>query len=182
MFCAGHVLLNMLCTCTQHVSITQRTGLQLAPGVNFAAGPNMATWQGPALLSYNNAVFSPSDFKNISRIGQDSKLERPAATGRFGLGFNAVYHLTDVPSFASGDYIVLFDPHARCHTPVSFLVQLIVTTRTALRLTDNRFAWRATSKAGKPACPYVKACSDVASHPSCVDAGTCPASALPSRA
>lgn len=74
----------------------------------------MATWQGPALLSYNDAVFSPSDFKNISRIGQDSKLERPAATGRFGLGFNAVYHLTDVPSFASGDYIVLFDPHARC--------------------------------------------------------------------
>ena len=73
----------------------------------------MATWQGPALLSYNDAVFSPSDFKNISRIGQDSKLERPAATGRFGLGFNAVYHLTDVPSFASGDYIVLFDPHAR---------------------------------------------------------------------
>jgi sacsin len=73
----------------------------------------MAAWQGPALLSYNDAVFSPSDFKNISRIGQDSKLERPAATGRFGLGFNAVYHLTDVPSFCSGDYIVLFDPHAR---------------------------------------------------------------------
>ena len=74
----------------------------------------MAAWQGPALLAYNDAVFSPADFKNISRIGQDSKLERPAATGRFGLGFNAVYHLTDVPSFCSGDYIVLFDPHARC--------------------------------------------------------------------
>lgn len=73
----------------------------------------MSAWQGPALLAYNDAVFSPSDFKNISRIGQDSKLERPAATGRFGLGFNAVYHLTDVPSFCSGDYIVLFDPHAR---------------------------------------------------------------------
>lgn len=33
--------------------------------------------------------------------------------GRFGLGFNAVYHLTDVPSFVSGDYIVMFDPHAK---------------------------------------------------------------------
>ena len=32
---------------------------------------------------------------------------------RFGLGFNAVYHLTDVPSFVSGDHIVMFDPHAR---------------------------------------------------------------------
>lgn len=31
--------------------------------------------------------------------GQDSKLARPAAIGRFGLGFNSVYHLTDLPSF-----------------------------------------------------------------------------------
>ena len=33
--------------------------------------------------------------------------------GRFGLGWNAVYHLTDVPSFVSGDQLVAFDPHAR---------------------------------------------------------------------
>ena len=31
---------------------------------------------------------------------------------RFGLGFNAVYHLTDLPSFVSGPHLVLFDPHA----------------------------------------------------------------------
>ena len=36
--------------------------------------------------------------------------------GRFGLGFNAVYNLTDLPSFVSGDHVVLFDPHAR-HLP-----------------------------------------------------------------
>ena len=41
----------------------------------------MAAWQGPALLAYNDATFAPSDFHAISRIGQDSKLERPAATG-----------------------------------------------------------------------------------------------------
>lgn len=28
-----------------------------------------------------------------------------------GLGFNAVYHFTDCPSFVSGDHLVLFDPH-----------------------------------------------------------------------
>ncbi len=50
--------------------------------------------QGPALLAWNDAVFAPSDFRNIVRIGQDSKLSRAVATGRFGLGFNAVYHLT----------------------------------------------------------------------------------------
>jgi hypothetical protein len=32
---------------------------------------------------------------------------------RFGLGWNSVYHFTDVPSFCSGDNIVLFDPHAK---------------------------------------------------------------------
>lgn len=29
---------------------------------------------------------------------------------------SAVYHLTDVPSFVSGDYLVIFDPHAS-HLP-----------------------------------------------------------------
>ena len=34
-------------------------------------------------------------------------------TGKFGLGFNAVYHFTDLPSFVSGEYLVCFDPHAK---------------------------------------------------------------------
>ena len=63
-------------------------------------------------MCYNDSVFTPADLAAISRIGQDSKLERPAAVGRFGLGFNAVYHFTDIPSFVSGDYLVFFDPHA----------------------------------------------------------------------
>ncbi|GLC59948.1 hypothetical protein PLESTB_001557000 [Pleodorina starrii] len=75
--------------------------------------PAMAVWQGPALLVANDAVFSPSDFANISRIGQDSKASRPTSIGRFGLGFNAVYHFTDLPCFVSGDYLVMFDPHAK---------------------------------------------------------------------
>lgn len=29
------------------------------------------------------------------------------------MGWNAVYHFTDVPSFCSGENIVLFDPHAK---------------------------------------------------------------------
>jgi hypothetical protein len=36
---------------------------------------------------------SPGDFAAIARIGQDGKMGQPAAIGRFGVGFNAVYHL-----------------------------------------------------------------------------------------
>ena len=33
-------------------------------------------------------------------------------SGRFGLGFNAVYHFTDLPSFVSGARLVVLAPHA----------------------------------------------------------------------
>jgi sacsin len=68
---------------------------------------------GPAIYVYNNSTFSDRDFINLSRIGQASKLDKLITTGRFGLGFNAVFHWTDVPSFVSGDYLVMFDPHER---------------------------------------------------------------------
>lgn len=85
-------------------------------GTSSILSPEMAEWQGPALYCFNNSVFSPQDLYAISRIGQDSKLEKSFAIGRFGLGFNCVYHFTDIPGFVSGDNIVLFDPHA-CHLP-----------------------------------------------------------------
>ncbi|XP_021846367.2 uncharacterized protein [Spinacia oleracea] len=85
-------------------------------GTSSLLSPEMADWQGPALYCYNDSVFSPQDLYSISRIGQDSKLEKPFAIGRFGLGFNCVYHFTDIPSFVSGENIVMFDPHA-CNLP-----------------------------------------------------------------
>jgi len=57
-------------------------------------GPKLAPWQGPALLAWNDAVFTAADVQSIAKIGQDSKLTRPGATGRFGLGFNSVFHWT----------------------------------------------------------------------------------------
>nr|XP_043609454.1 sacsin [Erigeron canadensis] len=85
-------------------------------GTSSVLSPEMADWQGPALYCFNNSVFSPQDLYAISRIGQESKLEKPFAIGRFGLGFNCVYHFTDIPTFVSGENIVLFDPHA-CNLP-----------------------------------------------------------------
>ncbi|TYH39166.1 hypothetical protein ES332_D12G162000v1 [Gossypium tomentosum] len=81
-------------------------------GTSSILSPEMADWQGPALYCFNNSVFSPQDLYAISRIGQESKLEKPFAIGRFGLGFNCVYHFTDIPTFVSGENIVMFDPHA----------------------------------------------------------------------
>ncbi|KAA8533361.1 hypothetical protein F0562_033106 [Nyssa sinensis] len=85
-------------------------------GTSSVLSPEMADWQGPALYCFNDSVFSPQDLYAISRIGQESKLEKPFAIGRFGLGFNCVYHFTDIPTFVSGENIVMFDPHA-CNLP-----------------------------------------------------------------
>ena len=71
----------------------------------------MKDFQGPALWSYNNAEFSEGDFENLTKIGGATKAENRAKIGRFGLGFNAVYNITDVPSFISRNQLVILDPH-----------------------------------------------------------------------
>ena len=66
-----------------------------------------------ALLVYNDAIFSKTDFQSIQRIGDSLKRaeeESKAKIGRFGIGFNAVYHWTELPSFISLNYLVLLDP------------------------------------------------------------------------
>lgn len=78
--------------------------------------PTVAPLQGPALIFCNDSKFTESDFRSLARIGQGSKLEKLSATGRFGLGFNSVYHITDTPSFVSGEHLVIFDPHT-CFIP-----------------------------------------------------------------
>jgi len=91
-------------------------------GTKSLLGAKMADWQGPSLYVYNDATFSQRDFENLAKIGQASKLEKLVTTGRFGLGFNAVYHFTDVPSFVTGEHLVIFDPHTT-FLPGSSLVQ-----------------------------------------------------------
>lgn len=71
----------------------------------------MKECQGPALWSYNDAVFTEEDFRNVVKLNAATKEEDTGKIGRFGLGFNSVYNLTDVPSFVSGNSIVILDPH-----------------------------------------------------------------------
>ncbi|XP_028405565.1 sacsin-like [Dendronephthya gigantea] len=90
--------------------------------------PSMAECQGPALWAYNDGVFSDEDFKNINKLAGATKREDLEKIGRFGLGFNAIYHLTDVPSFLSRQYLVIFDPN------IQHLIGKITETRPGLRV------------------------------------------------
>ena len=74
---------------------------------------DMAKWQGPALYAYNNKTFSDEDLKNIGKVAGATKKQDHTKIGRFGVGFCATYHLTDVPSFITRRWLQVFDPHLK---------------------------------------------------------------------
>ncbi|XP_046559294.1 sacsin-like [Haliotis rubra] len=71
----------------------------------------MASLQGPALWSFNNGTFKETDFKNFIKLGGATKDADTSTIGKYGLGFSSVFNLTDVPSFISGNTMVILDPH-----------------------------------------------------------------------
>ncbi|XP_024139292.1 sacsin isoform X1 [Oryzias melastigma] len=80
-------------------------------GVESLWSPDMAQHQGAAMYVYNNAVFTVEDWNGIQEIARSRKRDDPLKVGRFGIGFNSVYHITDVPSIFSGNQIAMLDPH-----------------------------------------------------------------------
>ncbi|XP_078314515.1 LOW QUALITY PROTEIN: sacsin-like [Crassostrea virginica] len=81
--------------------------------------PKWHPLQGPALLVYNNSYFTDEDIAGIQNLGRGSKGDDPTKTGQYGVGFNAVYHITDVPSFLSiscekdKDTLCVLDPNCQ---------------------------------------------------------------------
>ena len=73
--------------------------------------PDMHRLQGPALVVKNDATFSDDDWERIQSTGRSGKLLDASKTGRFGLGFNSVYNVTDWPCVLTRDRIGIFDPH-----------------------------------------------------------------------
>ncbi|GLD59923.1 sacsin-like protein [Lates japonicus] len=55
----------------------------------------LGKYQGPALYAYNNAAFTDDDWEGIQMAGRSVKRNDPNKVGRFGIGFNSVYHTTD---------------------------------------------------------------------------------------
>ncbi|XP_059718464.1 sacsin-like [Haemorhous mexicanus] len=68
--------------------------------------------QGPALCIYNDRPFQEQDIEGIQQLGVGGKQDRQDVTGKYGLGFNTVYHFTDCPAFLTGDNtLCVSDPH-----------------------------------------------------------------------
>jgi len=82
-------------------------------GTSKLFADSLQLFQGPALYVYNSALFEERDFESLRRLGASKKWDDMGKTGRFGIGFNSVYHITDLPCFRSGSYLVMLDPHAR---------------------------------------------------------------------
>jgi sacsin len=82
------------------------------PSVNLLH-PGLKKFQGPALLVFNDSKFDESDFQSIRQIEKSEKYDKPLKIGKFGLGFNSIYHLTDLPTIISGNDLIIFDPHEK---------------------------------------------------------------------
>ncbi|XP_050957006.1 sacsin-like, partial [Labeo rohita] len=70
---------------------------------------------GPALYSFNDAAFSEEDWEGIQRVGRSIKKDDPTKVGRFGIGFNSVYHITEQPYICvfSSEHLAIFDPQKK---------------------------------------------------------------------
>ncbi|XP_054471897.1 sacsin [Anoplopoma fimbria] len=73
----------------------------------------LGEYQGPALYAYNNAAFTEDDWKGIQMAGRSVKRNDPNKVGRFGIGFNSIYHITDVPSIFSSEHLGMMDPQEK---------------------------------------------------------------------
>ncbi|MEW8546209.1 MAG: hypothetical protein AB2693_22045, partial [Candidatus Thiodiazotropha sp.] len=78
---------------------------------------SFSEFQGPAICVFNDSFFSKADLTGIQNLGIGSKSTDPCKTGQYGVGFNAVYNLTDMPSFLTkghgvegGETLCMFDP------------------------------------------------------------------------
>ena len=87
--------------------------------------PDLAMFQGPALVAANNACFTEEDWEGIQSLQQSIKAEDPFKVGRFGIGFNSVYHLTgESLSVAHNHWFVTTFLVAKCRY-FSFLIKIM---------------------------------------------------------
>ena len=46
------------------------------------------------MLAYNDAMFTDEDWTNIQKLKRSDKRTDPLKIGKFGVGFNSVFHVT----------------------------------------------------------------------------------------
>ena len=57
---------------------------------------NFEEYQGQALYAWNDAVFKKQDWNSLAKINQSSKKGEALKVGRFGLGFQSIFHITGI--------------------------------------------------------------------------------------
>ena len=106
--------------------------------------PGMRGFQGPALWVYNDAIFTDDDYINLTKLHGATKKEKADKIGKFGLGFNSVYNLTDLPSLVSNESMVLLDPHTsnlgeHISNPSRPGIRLKLTNKRAMKLYKDQW-------------------------------------------
>ncbi|KAG0369122.1 hypothetical protein BGX24_002544 [Mortierella sp. AD032] len=74
---------------------------------------DLEEYMGPALLAGSDSVFEEKDFLSLKNLASSEKKGDESKIGQMGIGFNSIYHLTDCPSFISGDQFMVIEPHER---------------------------------------------------------------------
>ncbi|KAF2074172.1 hypothetical protein CYY_004517 [Polysphondylium violaceum] len=74
---------------------------------------NMKELQGPSILVYNNSIFEEKDWDGIRSLGSGSKEMDLKSVGKFGLGVNSVYHVSDYLTIVSNQTLLIQDPLTR---------------------------------------------------------------------
>ena len=69
---------------------------QNAFGTDRLVKKSLRDYQGVALYTQNNAVFQEEDWAGIQKPYRSVKKDDPMKVGKFGIGFNSIYHLTGV--------------------------------------------------------------------------------------
>lgn len=91
--------------------------IQNADDVKDADGRPGSSWisfdvRDDALVIANDGVFRPLDFERLQTIAGGGKRVEAGTIGAFGLGFLAVYQVTDAPEIFSGDRHWIIHPEA----------------------------------------------------------------------
>ncbi|KAF9122504.1 hypothetical protein BGW39_009706 [Mortierella sp. 14UC] len=74
---------------------------------------DLEEYMGPALLAGSDSVFEEKDFISLQNLASSEKKADESKIGQMGIGFNSTYHLSDCPSFISGDQFMVIEPHER---------------------------------------------------------------------
>ena len=71
---------------------------------------SMNAVMGAALYVYDDGLFTAKNQHDITFISSEGKRDDVSKTGKFGVGFRSVYHMTDVPHWVSALGLCYSDP------------------------------------------------------------------------